>query len=154
MRIFATIDELAGAVGEALGPGEWFPVDQARVGRFADATDDHQWIHVDPRRAADGPYGATIAHGFLTVSLIPILLRRLYQVEEVRMVINYGLNRVRFPAPVRTGSAVRAEATIASVQPVHGGVQLTMDVTVTADTSDKPVCVASTVSRLLVQPSS
>lgn len=154
MRIFATIDELAEAVGESLGPGRWYPVDQARIAQFADATDDHQWIHVDPRRAADGPYGATIAHGFLTLSLIPVLLRRLYRVDGAGMVINYGLNRVRFPAPVRTGSAIRAGARIASVEPVTGGAQLTMDVTVTADTSDKPVCVAETVSRLLVPPQS
>jgi len=149
MRTFATTEELAAAVGDSLGPGDWFPVDQTRVDGFADATDDHQWIHLDPQRAADGPYGGTIAHGFLTLSLIPALMRRLYQVKGVRMAVNYGLNKVRFPAPLRTGSAIRAEAVIASVDPVDGGVQVVMAVTVTADTAGKPVCVAETVSRLL-----
>ncbi|MFV2085087.1 MaoC family dehydratase [Micromonospora sp. LOL_021] len=150
MRIFASVDDLAGAVGESLGPGDWFPVDQARVDRFAEATDDHQGIHIDPQRAVDGPYGTTVAHGLLTVSLIPALMRRLYRVDGVRTRINYGLDRVRFPAPVRTGAAVRAEAVIASVEPVVGGVQAVLSVTVTADTGDRPVCVAETVSRLLV----
>ncbi|WFE19355.1 MaoC family dehydratase [Solwaraspora sp. WMMD937] len=150
MRIFASVDDLARAVGESLGPGDWLPVDQHRVDRFAEATDDHQWIHTDPQRAADGPYGGTVAHGFLTVSLIPALMRRLYRVDGVRARINYGLDRVRFPAPLRTGSAVRAEAAIASVEPVVGGVQAVMAVTLTADSGDRPVCVAETISRLLV----
>ncbi|WBB98611.1 MULTISPECIES: MaoC family dehydratase [unclassified Solwaraspora] len=150
MRVFASVDDLARAVGESLGPGDWLPVDQHRVDMFAEATDDHQWIHTDPQRAADGPYGGTVAHGFLTVSLVPALMRRLYRVDGVRARINYGLDRVRFPAPLRTGSAVRAEAAIASVEPVVGGVQAVMAVTLTADSGDRPVCVAETISRLLV----
>ena len=148
MRIFASIDELAAAVGETLGPGPWYPVDQRRVDLFADATDDHQWIHVDPARAATGPYGGTIAHGYLTLSLLPALVGRLYKVSGVAMGVNYGLNRVRFPAPVRVGSAVRAAATIAEVSRIEGGAQMVATVTVESDAGGKPVCVAETVSRL------
>lgn len=149
MRIFATTDELAAAVGESLGPGDWYRVDQKRVDTFADATDDHQWIHLDAERAANGPYGGTVAHGFLTLALIPALVKGLYRVDGIRMGINYGLNRVRFPAPVRVGAAIRAAATIAEVTPVDGGVQVVLAVTVTAEGGGKPVCVAETVSRLL-----
>lgn len=150
MRIFASTDELAAAVGESLGPGDWYRVDQKRVDIFADATDDHQWIHLDAERAAAGPFGGTIAHGFLTLALIPALVRGLYRVDGVRLGVNYGLNRVRFPAPVRVGAAIRAAATIAEVTPVDGGVQTVLAVTVTVDGGGKPVCVAETVSRLLV----
>ncbi|MDO3702990.1 MaoC family dehydratase [Micromonospora sp. C28SCA-DRY-2] len=148
MRTFASLDELAAAVGETIGPGDWQRIDQSRVDLFADATDDHQWIHVDPERAAAGPFGGTIAHGYLTLSLLPALAGRLYRVQGVRMGVNYGLNRVRFPAPVRVGSAVRATATIAEVSGVDGGVQLVAAVTVESDAGGKPVCVAETVSRL------
>lgn len=148
MRTFASLDELAAAVGETIGPGDWQRVDQSRVDLFADATDDHQWIHVDPQRAAAGPFGGTVAHGYLTLSLLPALAGRLYRVHGVRMGVNYGLNRVRFPAPVRVGSAIRASATIAEVSPVDGGVQLVAAVTVESDAGGKPVCVAETVSRL------
>ncbi|MEV0425854.1 MaoC family dehydratase [Micromonospora sp. NPDC050495] len=149
MRTFATIEELAAATGETLGPGPWLRIDQQRVDRFADATDDHQWIHIDPQRAAAGPFGGTIAHGYLTLSLLPALVSGLYRVEGVTMGVNYGLNRVRFPAPVRVGSAVRATATVADVSPVDGGVQVVTAVTVESDAGGKPVCVAETVSRLL-----
>ncbi|MFY1615833.1 MaoC family dehydratase [Micromonospora sp. WMMD736] len=148
MRVFTSVDELTAAIGETLGPGPWQPIDQARVNLFADATDDHQWIHVDPERAAAGPFGAPIAHGFLTLSLVPALAGQLYRVEGVAMGVNYGLNRVRFPAPLRVGAAVRASAVIAEVSPVSGGVQLVTEVTVNSDGGDKPVCVAETVSRL------
>ncbi|MFI5924901.1 MaoC family dehydratase [Micromonospora sp. NPDC051543] len=148
MRVFTSVDELTAAVGETLGPGPWQRIDQDRVNLFADATDDHQWIHVDPERAAAGPFGATIAHGFLTLSLVPALAGQLYRVEGVAMGVNYGLNRVRFPAPLRVGAAVRASAVIAEVSPVSGGVQLVTAVTVNSDGGDKPVCVAETVSRL------
>ncbi|PZG24288.1 dehydratase [Micromonospora craterilacus] len=148
MRIFAGIDDLAAAIGETVGPGPWYPVDQRRVDLFADATDDHQWIHVDPARAAAGPYGGTIAHGYLTLSLLPALVGRLYRVDGVRMGVNYGLNRVRFPAPVRVGSAVRAVATIGEVSRIESGAQVVTTVTVDSDAGGKPVCVAETVSRL------
>ena len=149
-REFASVDELSAAVGETLGPGEWFEVDQSRVNLFADATDDHQWIHVDPERAAQGPFGGPVAHGFLTLSLLPSLVGALYTVKASRMGVNYGLNRVRFPAPVRVGTSVRVRAEIASVEPVAGGVQLTAKVTVESNAGDKPVCVAETVSGLYV----
>ncbi|MEU4475873.1 MaoC family dehydratase [Micromonospora sp. NPDC023888] len=148
MRVFSSFEELATAVGETLGPGPWERIEQSRVDLFADATDDHQWIHLDPVRAAAGPFGGTIAHGYLTLSLLPALAGRLYRVEGVAMGVNYGLNRVRFPAPVRVGAAVRAAATIAEVSPVTGGVQLVATVTVESDSGGKPVCVAETVSRL------
>ncbi|SCL13748.1 Acyl dehydratase [Micromonospora nigra] len=148
MRTFASVHELAAAVGESIGPGPWYPVDQRRVDLFAEATDDHQWIHTDPARAATGPYGGTIAHGYLTLSLLPALVGRLYRVDGVEMGVNYGLNRVRFPAPVRVGGAVRATATIGAVTPVEGGVQVVTTVTVDSDAGGKPVCVAETVSRL------
>ncbi len=148
MRVFASVAELAAAVGEHIGPGEPFPVDQERVTAFADATGDHQWIHVDPERAAAGPFGGTVAHGYLTLSLIPALTQALYRVDGVRMAINYGLNKCRFPAPLRVGSAVRASVEIVSMEPVAGGYQLVARVSVQADGSDKPCCVAETVSRL------
>ncbi|MDG4826178.1 MaoC family dehydratase [Asanoa sp. WMMD1127] len=149
-REFASVEDLAAAVGETLGPGEWFEVDQARVNLFADATDDHQWIHVDPERAATSPFGGPVAHGFLTLSLLPALVGDLYTVKGTRMGVNYGLNRVRFPAPVRVGTSVRVSAEIAAVDPVPGGVQLVAKVTVENNGSDKPVCVAETVSRIYV----
>ncbi|MEV4490214.1 MaoC family dehydratase [Micromonospora coxensis] len=149
MRTFASTDELAAAVGETLGPGPWERITQDRVQLFADATGDHQWIHLDAARAATGPFGGTIAHGYLTLSLLPALAGRLYRVEGVRMGINYGLNRVRFPAPLRVGAAVRATVIIADVSPVPGGVQLVTTATVDSDDGGKPVCVAETVSRLL-----
>ena len=152
MRRFASIDELAGAVGETLGPGPWFPIDQRRVDIFADATDDHQWIHLDRERAAAGPYGGTIAHGYLTLALLPALVGRLYRVDGVRMGVNYGLNRVRFPAPVPVGSSVRVFATIDRVDPFEGGAQLVVTATVHGDGGGKPVCVAETVSRLYTDP--
>ncbi|MDG4810542.1 MaoC family dehydratase [Micromonospora sp. WMMD1120] len=148
MRVFTSFAELAAATGESIGPGPWQRIEQSRVDLFADATDDHQWIHLDPARAAAGPFGGTIAHGYLTLSLLPALAGRLYRVEGVAMGVNYGLNRVRFPAPVRVGAAVRATVTIAEVSPVDGGVQLVAAVTVESDSGGKPVCVAETVSRL------
>jgi acyl dehydratase len=149
-REFASVEELTAAVGETLGPGEWQPIDQSRVNLFADATDDHQWIHVDPERAAQGPFGAPVAHGFLTLSLLSSLVGQLYMVKGTRMGVNYGLNKVRFPAPVRVGTSIRVRAEIVSVDPVAGGVQLVARVTVESDGGEKPVCVAETVSRLYV----
>ncbi|BBA96457.1 hypothetical protein RVR_1771 [Actinacidiphila reveromycinica] len=146
-RVFASLDELRAAVGEQLGWSDWIEVEQERIDRFAEATGDHQWIHVDPERAAQGPFHTTIAHGFLTLSLIPSLTPRLFRVEGVRMGVNYGVNKVRFPAPVPVGSRLRATATVADVSEAGGGVQLVTQVTVEREGGEKPVCVAETVSR-------
>ena len=146
-RIFASLDELKGAIGEQLGTSDWLEIDQKRIDLFADATGDHQWIHVDPEKAAGGPFGTTIAHGYLTLSLLPILVPQLMAVEGVRMGINYGTNKVRFPSPVPVGSRVRATARIADVTEVSGGFQLTTTVTLEREGGEKPVCVAESVSR-------
>lgn len=145
---FASVDELRAAVGTEVGVGDWLEIDQARIERFADATEDHQWIHVDPERAAQGPFGETVAHGFLTLSLIPGLAEGFTSVAGARMGVNYGLNKARFPAPVPSGSRVRARVELAEVDDVPGGVQIVSRVTVERDGGDKPVCVAETVSRL------
>ncbi|MBY8884579.1 MaoC family dehydratase [Streptomyces sp. PTM05] len=149
-RIFPSVDELRAAVGETMGPTDWLEVDQKRIDLFADATGDHQWIHVDPEKAAAGPFGTTIAHGYLTLSLIPSFTPQLFAVEGVRMGVNYGVNKVRFPAPVPVGSRLRASAEIAEVGEVSGGVQLVARITVEREGGDKPVCVADTVVRLYV----
>ncbi|MDT0379283.1 MaoC family dehydratase [Streptomyces sp. DSM 42041] len=146
-RVFTSAEELRAAVGEELGVSDWLEVDQKRVDLFADATGDHQWIHVDPERAADGPFGGTIAHGYLTLSLLPAFVPQVIRVDGVRMGINYGVNRVRFPAPVPVGSRLRARAELTDVSDVDGGVQLTTKVTIERDGGAKPVCVAESVSR-------
>jgi acyl dehydratase len=133
--------------GQDLGTGEWLEITQERINAFADATDDHQWIHVDVERAKNGPFGTTIAHGFLTLSLIPGLSRDTTRVEGIRMAINYGLNRVRFPAPVRAGSRVRAKMKNVAVTDVEGGVQVVNEVTVEIEGEAKPACVAEMVAR-------
>ncbi len=148
MRVFANPAELAAAVGETFGPGPGLLVDQARITAFADATDDHQWIHLDAERAAAGPFGGTVAHGYLTLSLLPALIRDLYRCDGVVMVVNYGLDRVRFPAPLRSGSVVHASAELTSVAPVAGALQVVTTVTVQAAGAPKPCCVAASVSRL------
>jgi acyl dehydratase len=145
---FTSLDELRAAVGTDVGTSDWLTVDQERIKLFADATGDHQWIHVDPEKAAAGPFGTTIAHGYLTLSLLPALFDGLYRIPGMKMGVNYGLNKVRFPAPVPSGSRVRATAKLQSVEEVQGGVQLTSQVTVEREGGDKPVCVAETVSRL------
>ena len=147
MRVFESIAELAAAVGETVGPGEPFLVTQERIDTFADATDDHQWIHVDPERAATGPFGGTIAHGFLSLSLLVPLVHELIRVDRVRMGINYGLNKVRFPAPLPVGATVRATVRIASVEPVGEAWQIVLEVTVVADGSTRPCVVAEWVTR-------
>ncbi|MCQ4208987.1 MaoC family dehydratase [Streptomyces longispororuber] len=146
-RVFKSIDELKGAVGEQLGYSDWVEIEQQRIDRFAEATGDHQWIHVDPERAKDGPFGTTIAHGYLTLSLLPLFGPQLLSVEGMKMGVNYGTNKVRFPAPVPVGSRLRATAKITSVDDVPGGVQLAVAFTVERDGGDKPVCVAESVSR-------
>jgi acyl dehydratase len=148
MRVFVDLGELRAATGEVLGPSDWITVDQAQIDAFADATGDHQWIHVDPQRAVSGPFGTTIAHGFLTLSLMPVLLGSLYKVQGVRMGVNYGLNRVRFPAPVLVDSRLRANAEIAEVSDIEGGGQLVLRATIEREGSEKPVCVAEFVVRL------
>jgi len=145
-RIFTSADELKAAVGEQLGHSDWLEIDQKRIDLFADATGDHQWIHVDPEKAAEGPFGTTIAHGYLTLSLLPALVPQVMSVEA-KMGVNYGSNKVRFPAPVPVGSRLRATAVIKEVAEAGGGVQITAAVTVEREGGDKPVCVAESVSR-------
>src|SRR5215218_9988788 len=120
MRILNNSKEIAAAAGEELGVSEWVAITQERIDLFADATGDHQWIHVDPERAADGPFGTTIAHGYLTLSMLPGLMGEIWRFEGVRMGINYGLNRVRFPSPVPAGSRIRAVARLKEAAPVDG----------------------------------
>ena len=144
-----TVADLAALVGQPLGHSSWLEVTQERVNAFADATEDHQWIHVDPERAAQGPFGGTIAHGYLTLSLMIPMWSQVLTVRQRRMGINYGLNRVRFPSPVRVGQKIRLSATLAAVEDVPGGVQVTVDCVVEADGSDRPACVAQAVFRIL-----
>ena len=146
-RVFTSIGELREAVGEDIGPTGWFEVDQQRIDLFAEATGDHQWIHVDPEKAAAGPFGTTIAHGYLTLSLIPSFTPQLLSVEGITMGVNYGVNKVRFPSPVPVGSRLRASARIAEVGDVPGGAQLVTVITVEREGGTKPVCVAETVVR-------
>ncbi len=138
-------DELPGCLGEQFGPTPWTPVTQPQVAGFADLTHDHQWIHVDEERAQEGPYGTTIAHGYLTQSLVPFFLGQLFEVSGISMAVNYGLEKVRFPAPVPVGSRVRATAELVGVQARTGTTQLTARVSVECDAADKPVCVADVV---------
>jgi len=149
MRAFDSVKDLAGAVGEHLGYSDWLTVTQERVDRFADATDDHQWIHVDPERARQGPFGGTIAHGYLTLSLIPALMKDIYRVDNLAMGINYGTDKVRFPAPLPVGSAVRAGAEVVSVRETPQGYQVVVRMTVEGHGIAKPVCVADTVVILV-----
>jgi acyl dehydratase len=144
---FTSVDELRSAVGTHLGYSEWWEITQDRVNRFADATDDHQFIHVDPERAAQSPFGGTIAHGYLTLSLAVPLSQQIVEVEGIRMAVNYGSNKVRFPAPVPVGSRLRAGAQLESVEDVAGGVQVVYTLTFEIEGGTKPVCVAETVSR-------
>lgn len=141
------VENLMAFVGQHLGYSDWMIVDQTRIDLFADATEDHQWIHVDPERGAKGPFGKTIAHGYLTLSLVPVLLSQVVRVQGVAMGINYGCNKVRFPSPVPVDSEVRLGASVASVEEVSGGVQVAMDVTVEVRGADKPSCAAQVVFR-------
>ncbi|MGW4397818.1 MaoC family dehydratase [Amycolatopsis nivea] len=150
MRVFSDVAELAEAVGKPLGTSEWHTVSQEQVQLFADATGDHQWIHLDAEKAAAGPFGTTIAHGFLTLSLIPAFLPEIYRVEGLKMGINYGLNKVRFPQPVKVGSRVRGTAELVELTDVPGGKQAVVRWTVEIEGEDKPACVAEMVSRLIL----
>ena len=146
--VFRSAAEYQAAIGKSFGPTEWLRIEQPRVDAFADATGDHQWIHVDAARAASGPFGGTIAHGFLTLSLVNYFLPQLVRAEGMKLGLNYGCDRVRFPAAVRTGTRVRARAEIVAVDAAgEGAVQVKIRVTVEAEGGDKPVCVADTLSR-------
>src|SRR5688572_17606670 len=139
------IAELPASVGKHVGYSDWHVIDQAQINSFADATGDHQWIHVDIERAKSGPFGTTIGHGYLTLSLVPIFVFQLLRVEGAKLVVNYGINKARFPAPVPSGSRVRMGGEIASVEEVSGGLQVTLGCTFEIDGQPKPACVAEIV---------
>jgi acyl dehydratase len=149
MRTFETLAELAACVGQEVAVSDWIEITQERVNLFAQATGDHQWIHVDPDRAKAGPCGAPIAHGFLTLSMLPMFFSASYKVTQVRMGVNYGLNKVRFTSPVPVGSQLRARMTLLEAQPIdNAGLQMTWRVSVEREGAEKPVCVAESLSRL------
>lgn len=144
------LDQVKAAVGRDLGTSDWLEISQSRVDQFAEATGDHQWIHVDAERAAAGPFGGTIAHGYLTLSLSNAFLPEIVEVQGVSMGVNYGAGKVRFPAPVLVGSRIRAHATLTDVADVAGGVQTTILITVEIEGGTKPACVVESISRFLV----
>jgi acyl dehydratase len=146
MRRFASLDEFVAANGETLGVSEWHKITQEQINAFADATGDHQWIHVDVERAASGPFGTTIAHGYLTVALLPVMMMEIYRIDNLAMGINYGLDRVRFPAPVLAGSQIRGEATLTSIRQTHLGSLAHIRIRVEIDGQSKAACVADTLS--------
>ena len=149
MREIASIDELAALAGQEVALSDWVEMSQARVNLFADATSDHQWIHVDEERARrESPFGGSVAHGFLTLSLLPAMLETAMRVDGVRLVVNYGLNKVRFPAPVPVGSRVRARFTLGAAEPIDQGVQFTWDVLIEVASAPKPACAAELLIRL------
>lgn len=151
MRRFARLAELQPLVGQEIGVSDWIGIDQARIDRFADATGDHQWIHVDVDRARkESPYRAPIAHGFLTLSLLPAMGMAAFAIDGLRMSVNYGLDRVRFPAPVRAGSRLRGRFVLREYQPIEGGAQLVVECTMEIEGGAKPACVALAVSRRFV----
>ncbi len=148
MRVFETLQDVAQCVGQEVAVSDWVTITQEQINLFADATGDHQWIHVDPDRARDGPFGTTIAHGFLTLSLLPKFMEGSLRVEQNRMSINYGLNRVRFMAPVPVNSRLRARLTLLRCEPIdQDGFQQTWQVQIEREGSEKPVCVAETMAR-------
>lgn len=148
MREIATLAELKALVGQEVAVSDWVEITQERVNQFAEATGDHQWIHLDVERCKrESPFGGPIAHGFLTLSLLPMLMQNSVRMTDVRMGVNYGLNKVRFPAPVPVGSRVRSRTTMLSVEDIEGGAQVTWQVTIEREGGDKPVCVAESISR-------
>ena len=149
MRVFTTLDEVAAATGEELGTSEWLTIDQERVNLFAEATGDHQWIHVDVERAAEGPFGGTIAHGYLTLSLVPMLGTSVFALETPGAKLNYGVNKVRFPHPVRVGSRIRSTVSVVEVTDLAAGKQLTLKHVIEIEGESKPACVAESVVLLL-----
>jgi acyl dehydratase len=149
MRIFVNLNELKAATGEHLGYTEWRQITQQQVDLFADATDDHQWIHVDVERAKDGPFGGPIAHGFLSLALLPSFMTQLFRVDGLKMGINYGLNKVRFPAPVPVGAKIRAGAELLEVKDTPAGTLSSLRITVELEGQTKPACVAETLSLFI-----
>jgi acyl dehydratase len=149
MRVFTTFDEITAAAGEPLGTTDWVEITQDRVDAFADATGDHQWIHVDVERAASGPFGGTIAHGYLTLSLVPWLGSQIFSLETSGAKLNYGLNKVRFPSPLLVGKRIRGSAVFSDITPVAAGLQLTISYAVEIEGEAKPACVAETLVLLL-----
>lgn len=150
--VFETPTELKAAVGKHLGYSDWLEISQDRIDRFADATGDHQWIHVDPERAKQGPFGATIAHGYLTQSLVNHFLPQIIEVRGISMGINYGADRLRFPAPVPVNSRIRGGAELLEVQEVKGTIQAKIRVTIEIQGSERPACVIDTISRYYPKP--
>ncbi|MQA63188.1 MAG: dehydratase [Actinophytocola sp.] len=149
MQVFNGLDEVEKAVGTHLGYSDWHTVTQQQIDLFAEATGDHQWIHVDPEKAAQGPFGTTIAHGYLTLSLVPKLVWQVYRVDGLKMGVNYGANKVRFPAPVPVGSRVRAGVELLELTHGKAGAQVTSRVTIELEGGDKPACVVETVSVMV-----
>jgi acyl dehydratase len=147
MKIFEKISDLQPLVGQELGVSEWLTVTQERINKFAEATGDHQWIHLDAERAKEGPFGTTIAHGFLTLSLLPEMTATAFHVTEVKMGVNYGLNKVRFPSPVPVNSRLRGRFKLLEYIPLEGGAQVTVECTMEREGSTKPVCVAESLAR-------
>jgi acyl dehydratase len=148
--VFDGVDAVRAAVGRHLGYSDWLEITQDRVNLFADATGDHQWIHVDPVRAKDGPFGGPIAHGYLTVSLSNLFLPQIVEVQGISAGVNYGVNKIRFPSPVPVGARVRGGAELAAVEDVKGGIQTTMVITIEIEGQDRPACVIESLSRYLV----
>jgi acyl dehydratase len=148
MKTITGLEELRDAKGETLGTSDWHEVTQEAIDAFADVTGDHQWIHVDRERAKDTPFGGTIAHGYYTLSLAPMLTAQVMALDGFAMVINYGANRVRFPAPVPVGSRVRVSVKVAELDDSPGGAQLTLELTFEVEGGEKPVCVAQTLMRV------
>ncbi|HJV52120.1 MAG TPA: MaoC family dehydratase [Noviherbaspirillum sp.] len=149
MREISSVEELKNLIGQEVAVTDWVAITQERVNMFADATGDHQWIHIDVERSRkESPYGGTIAHGFLTLSLLPMLMERAVSFPTIKMGVNYGLNKVRFPAPVPVGSRLRARMALQEVEDIEGGAQITWKVTIEREGGDKPVCVAESIARL------
>ena len=148
MKTFQTLSDLAACVGQEVAVSDWLTITQAQVNQFAEATGDHQWIHVDPGKAKSGPFGGPIAHGFLTLSLLPKFFESSFEIVQSRMGVNYGLNKVRFTAPVPVGSRLRARMTLLASEPIdNGGIQMVWQVRVEREGADKPVCVAESLVR-------
>jgi len=151
MNTYPKLSDLETLIGETIGASDWIEIDQTRIQQFADATEDHQWIHLDVERARSGPFKGTIAHGFLTLSLLPRMMSRAFSVSDVTTAVNYGLNRVRFLAPVRAGSRVRGHFRLLGAEPVPGGCQIVLESTIELEGSSKPACVAESIVRMFTQ---